>query len=343
VLLASIGLTGVMLAALAGARSLWMVVLFRVLHGAMTANIGTAQACIADLTTPENRARGMGLFGAAFGVGFTLGPLAGGELSRVPAWLESRGMLEPLLPILGGNADRASLAFPMLVAALLSLLNFALAWRFLPETRHAGSVTNRRPISPRALFSVLAHPAVGLCVLLSFFQIFAFTAMEACFTLFAEDQWAFGPAQVGRFFGLVGILGILMQGGLIGPLVRRFGESRLVPIGFVFLAIGLAATPLARPDWTLGLAFSIVAIGQALATPSLQALISRAVGPHEQGTVLGSSQSMGALARSLGPAFAGMLYSRVSGVAPFWSSAIILAGCVALALPATARARAAQA
>jgi DHA1 family tetracycline resistance protein-like MFS transporter len=342
VLLASIGMTGVMLACLAASRSLWMVVLFRVLHGAMTANIGTAQACIADLTTPENRARGMGLFGAAFGVGFTLGPPLGGELSRVPAWLATQGLLDPLLPFLGGDAARASLAFPMLVAALLSLLNFVLAWRFLPETRHAGSGSTRRSISPRAFLHAVTHPAVGLCVALSFLQIFSFSAMEACFTLFAEDVWSFGPHEVGRFFGLVGVLGIVMQGGLIGPLVKRFGEARLIPIGFTLLSIGLALTPLARPDWTLGVAFSVVAVGQALATPTLQALISRAAGAHEQGAILGSAQSMGALARATGPAFAGMLYSRVSGAAPFWASAVILAGCVMLALPATARARAAQ-
>ncbi len=338
VMLVSIGLTAVMLFALAASRALWMVVLFRVLHGAMTANIGTAQACIADLTTPENRARGMGLFGAAFGVGFTLGPLAGGELSRVPAWLASHGALEPLLPLIGGDAERARLAFPLFVAAFLSATNLLLALRFLPETRRPDSEASRRSISPRALVDAVTHPVVGLCILLAALQIFAFSAMEACFTLFAERAWSFQPADVGRYFGLVGIVGIVVQGGLIGMLVRRFGEARLVPIGLVLLGVGLALTPLTRPDWTLAAVFCVIAVGQALATPALQALISRGVGPHEQGAVLGSGQSLGALSRAVGPAFAGLLFTRVTPAAPFWVAAALLSVGAALAVPATARA-----
>jgi DHA1 family tetracycline resistance protein-like MFS transporter len=325
-----------------------MVVLFRILHGAMTANLGTAQACIADTTTPENRAKGMGLFGASFGIGFTLGPLIGGELSQLPHWLAERGWLEAVLPLLGGNVARAKLAFPMAFAGLLSVLNLVLALRYLPETRHAGSVTSKRSIHPRALWTAVSHPVIGLCILLSFVQVFSFSAMESCFTLFAKNQWRFEPQDIGRYFGLVGILGIVIQGGLIGPLVKRFGEARLVPLGLGALAIGLGAVPFTSvapgvdPGWRLVLDFTVLAVGQGLATPTLQGLISRSAGAHEQGTVLGSAQSMSALARALGPAFGGMLFTRVGEGAPFLTSAALLVGAVALSFPATARAVAAM-
>ncbi|MEN9785046.1 MAG: hypothetical protein RLZZ299_310 [Pseudomonadota bacterium] len=343
VLLASIGMTALMLFTLANARALWMVVVFRILHGAMTANLGTAQACIADLTTPENRAKGMGLFGAAFGIGFTIGPFLGGELSHVPDWLAARGLLDPFLPLLGGDAVRARMALPLAFAGLLSALNFVLALAWLPETRHAGSTTSERSISPRALWHAVTHPVIGLCILLAFVQIFAFSAMESCFTLFAHAAWGFQPADIGRLFGLVGILGIVVQGGLIGPLVRRFGEGRLVPIGLATLAVGLAAVPFTAPGWTIAGDFALIAIGQGLTTPSLQGLISRSAGAHQQGEILGAAQSMGALARAAGPAVGGLLLSRVAPGAPFLVSAAILCGAVALSVPATRRAIAARA
>lgn len=342
VMVTSIGLTAIMLLLLANARSLWMVVLFRVLHGAMTANVGTAQACIADLTTPENRAKGMGMFGAAFGIGFTLGPALGGALSKVPAWLATHGALEPVLPFLGGDAVRASLAFPMVFAALLSAINFVLAWRYLPETLHAGSVTSSRSISPSRLFEALRHPAIGLCILLSFVQVFAFSAMESCFSLVAKRNWGFEPTDIGAYFGLVGVLGIVLQGGLVGPLVQRFGEHRLVPVGLVFLAIGLGAVPFSAPGWKLVVTFAIIAIGQGLTTPSLQGLISRSASAREQGAVLGASQSLSALARAVGPATGGLLLSRIGTGAPFFTSAALLAGAVGLSFVATARAVAAR-
>ncbi len=314
VMLVSIGLTALMLAGFASATALWMLFLFRTLHGAMTANISTAQACMADLTTPENRAKGMGLIGAAFGIGFTLGPWVGGELGKV------------------------SLALPLWIAAGLSALNFLLALAWLPETRHAGSVPTQRSISPAALWRALTAPVVGLCILLTFFQVFSFALMESTFTLFAERAHGMRPEDIGRLFGFVGIISIVVQGGLIGRLVKRFGERPLVPLGLAMLAVGVGLLPLAAPGAPLLAAFGVMALGQSLCTPSLQALISRSAAASEQGSVLGSAQSIGALARASGPALGGVLFSASGPAAPFYAAAILLAGAVALAVPATARA-----
>ncbi len=314
VLLVSIGLTAVMLAGFAGSTALWMLFVFRTLHGAMTANISTAQACMADLTTPENRAKGMGLIGAAFGIGFTLGPWLGGELGKT------------------------SLSLPLWVAAGLSAINFLLALAWLPETRHAGSVPTQRSIAPAALWAALTAPVVGLCILLTFFQVFSFALMESTFTLFAEHRHGMRPEDIGRLFGLVGVISIVIQGGLIGRLVKRFGERPLVPAGLALLAVGVALLPLAPRGLPLLAVFGVMSIGQSIATPSLQALISRSAASTDQGSVLGSAQSIGALARAGGPALGGVLYSGISPAAPFFAGAALLVGAVALAFPATARA-----
>lgn len=318
VMLASVALTAVMLAGFASATSLWMLFLFRTLHGVMTANISIAQACVADLTTPENRAKGMGLIGAGFGLGFTIGPFLGGELAQ------------------------HSLATPLWLAAGLSAVNFLLAARFLPETLHAGSARSQRSIRPGALLEALRNPIVGLCIVLTFVQVFAFALMESTFTLFAEHAHGIQAKDVGRLFGVVGVVGMVVQGGLIGRLVRRFGERPLVPLGLLAIAAGVGLLPFAPPGVALFTTFTLIAVGQGLATPSLQALISRGADARGQGSVLGSSQSMSALARATGPALGGILYARISPAAPFVVAAALLAAGVMLALPATARATAAR-
>ena len=313
VLLASIAATVVCLSGFAAADTLWLLFLFRTLHGACAANISTAQAAVADLTPPDKRAVGMGLIGAAFGVGFTLGPFLGGELS-----------------IYGYNA-------PIWLAAGLSMLNLALAFFLLPETRHPGSTTRPRPLSPTAFLQVMRHPVVGLCVALTFVLTISFAIMESSFTLFAEHVRGLGAVEVGRMFAIAGVVMILVQGGLIRPLVKRFGEAPLVPTGIALLAAGLAVLPLAAPFGPMVTIFVLMAIGQGISGPSLHAMISRGTDAAEQGFVLGTNQSMSALARGIGPALAGLLYEDISPSAPFFFSAAILVGGFILALLAVRR------
>jgi DHA1 family tetracycline resistance protein-like MFS transporter len=314
VMLVSIGLTAVMLAGFASASSLWMLFLFRTLHGAMTANISTAQACMADLTTPENRAKGMGLIGAGFGIGFTLGPALGGQLADY------------------------GLSVPLWIAAGLSAINFLLALVWLPETRHAGSIRSERSINPAALWRAISAPVIGLCVALTFVQVFSFALMESTFTLFAEDRHHMGPADIGWLFGFVGIVSIVIQGGVIGRLVRRFGEGPLISIGLALLALGVTLLAVVPRGAGMLAVFGLMSLGQSLATPSLQSLISRSAAASEQGSVLGSSQSMSALARALGPAVGGLLFSRIGPSAPFLAAGGVLVLAVLLSVPATNRA-----
>lgn len=310
VLVASIGATALWLALFAAADQLWMLFLFRGLHGACAANVSTAQAAVADLTPPDKRAIGMGLIGAAFGVGFTVGPFIGGELSHY------------------------GYAVPIWVAAAMSALNFLLAIWLLPETRKPDSTTRPRPINPAAFMRVASHPVVGLCVVLTFVLTTSFAMMESSFTLFAEHARGLSAAEVGRMFGIAGLVMIVVQGGLIRPLVKRFGEGPLVPVGVVILAFGMLLLPYAPPFVPMVTIFIMMAIGQGISGPSLHALISNGTSDSEQGFVLGTNQSMSALARAVGPSLSGPMFAGIGPKSPFLFSAGILFLGVLLAVAA---------
>ncbi len=314
VLLWSIGATAVCLAGFAMADSLLWLYVFRIAHGAATANIGTAQAALADVTAPEHRARAMGLIGAAFGLGFTAGPAMGGALSVY------------------------GLTVPIWTAAGLSFINFVLAVVLLKETR-VPSVSNHttRSIDPRALVRVLLHPTVGLYVAVTCLLTTSFALMESTFTLYAENIWALGPQSVGWLFGVAGLTTIVVQGGLLRRLVPRVGEHRLVAVGLIVLACGLVLLPRVSPGPALWAVFSLMAAGQGFASPSLTALISKGAG-DEQGFVLGTNQSFAALGRVLGPTLGGWLYATRNPAAPFHAAVLVLAVATVATLVANSRA-----
>jgi len=312
ILLTSIGIGSVMLAGFAMSGQLWQLFLFRILHGACAANISTAQAAVADITPPEKRAMGMGLIGAAFGVGFTLGPFIGGELSvyglEVPIW----------------------------AAAGLSGFNFVLAMFTLPETRKPGMAAGRRrTIDPRAMMRVLKHPVVGTAIAVTFLATSSFAMMESTFALFVDELYQMKAQDLGRLFAVAGIAMIGVQGGLIGRLVSRFGERSLILFGFGLLIVSLLLLGWAKPTWPMLIVFVGMAVGNGISSPSLQALISRATPEDEQGLVLGTNQSMSALARGTAPALGGLVFSGIGPRSPFLLGALILLVALVLAIPAT--------
>jgi MFS family permease len=320
VMLISIAGTCLALAGFAASTSLAGLFVFRILNGLFAANISTAQAYVADATTPADRARGMGLIGAAFGVGFSLGPWFGGELSRL------------------------GLTAPIWAAAALSAVNFLWAYTSLPESRPAGArAPSGRTLDPRALIRGVLHPVVGLAVLLTFSVTFAFSMMEATFALVSEHSWGLDAVHVGRMFLVIGLVGIVVQGGLIGRLARRFGEPTLVVAGMVCNATGLLLLALAAGSPTLALVArwagcALVALGTSLANPCLGALISRGVGADEQGAVLGANQSLSALARALAPTTGGLLYHGWFRGGAFAAGGLVLLAALPLAVPAVRRA-----
>jgi len=309
IMLFSIAGTAVTLAGFAAANSLWLLFVFRTLNGMCAANISTAQAYVADVTTPENRARGMGLIGASFGVGLSLGPWIGGELSQfgyvVPIW----------------------------AAAALAAINFVWAYLKLPESRVVGAKSRSgRTLDPRAVTRALGHPILGVAIGLTFVATFAFSMMEATFTLVAEHVWSMGAHNVGRMFGLIGGIGIVIQGGLIGRLVKAFGERRLVAAGYLLTASGLAWLAFVQGGPGIYGGCALIATGMSLANPSLQSIISRGASADDQGTVLGANQSLSALARALAPTVGGMLFTHWFMGGAFLAGALMMLGALLLTI-----------
>lgn len=279
--------------------------LARILAGVMGANVGVAQAYIADVTSPRERARGMGMIGAAFGLGFIFGPVIGGLLSPF------------------------GMSVPFFAAAGLAIGNGILALTWLPESLHEGArrQTVQAGIATRLrLFRDLVRiPDLGVLYLAFFLITFAFAGLEATLSLWADRRWSLTPAEVAYVFAYLGVVVTIVQGGLVGPLVRRWGERRVAIFGAVAFAIGLAATPLAPTPSAVAVALAILALGQGTAVPAVSALISHRAPGSEQGRLLGVSQSLSALGRVVGPVWGGLAFSGIGIGAPYLTGAAVVA------------------
>lgn len=290
---------------MAFSSELWMLFAARGFAGLCAGNIAAAQAYIADVTPPEKRAKGMGMIGAAFGLGFIIGPVAGGILA-------------------GDEIATADLATPCLIAAGLSFVAFLGVMLLLPESlAKPGSYRPRGRVA--AARAALARPGLARLLLVFFLVILAFSGMETTFAWWAIAQFGWGPRPTGFVFFYVGLLSALMQGGLIGPLTRRLGEERLMLAGLILIALGLVVLPLARELPLLLVAVSALAFGIGAMQPSLNSLISRRASAEQQGEVMGVAQSVGSLSRVLGPLIAGALFAEFGRNSPFlWGAALVV-------------------
>ena len=275
----------------------------------MAGNIGTAFAYVADVTTKETRAKGMGMIGAAFGLGFIAGPAIGGILA-------------------GPNPANLDVQTPAFAAAGLSFLAFVLACLILKESLSdeiRQRLAARPPSSRREAFAKsLNHPNMGVLLAVSFLSTFVFAGMEAPFALFSERAYGWGALQNGYLFAFVGLLSAAIQGGLIGPLARRFGEPRLIVQGSLALAIGIFLIPFANSLPVLLIAMTIVAYGFSVTSPVLNSLISQQTDDDEQGAVLGVARSVTTLARVAGPIWAGFLFSMMGRAWPYYAGALVM-------------------
>lgn len=297
------------------APGLWLLFVARTLAGAAGGNIGTAQAYIADISAPEERAKRMGLLGAAFGLGFMFGPAIGGWVGHI------------------------NFQAPMFVAAGLALVNAVLVIAILPESL---SKEHRGAHKRGSVFEVLQHcnRRVYLPVTATYFLLTTgFSMMTFVYALFVFHRYGIGPSGTGNLLALVGFIGVLIQGGLIGRLVKRFGEARLATSGAVILAASLFALPLAQSMVALVLASVGIAIGNSLLMPTLTSLASRSVDSRWQGRGLGLLQSGGALARWVGPAVGGWLLAmdvhrakQAYAITPLWAGAVLVAASILFTL-----------
>src|ERR1700730_9213394 len=262
----------------------------RAIHGACAATVSTAQAYVDDTTAEQERAHGMGMIGAAFGLGFVLGPALGGLLGH------------------------ASLRTPVFFAAALTFANLIFAAIRLPESH---------PSDPRARldFARLADPIIGLprqllrhhlteLFTIAFLATFAIAAFEATFAIMVFARFGYGPSGVGGLLAYAGLLQALVQGYLLGKVVKRTGELTLIRGGLIALAIGLAPMASVSSPAILFVLLAMVAIGYGFASPSVASLISKRTERRLQGEVLGINQSALSLARIFGPLAAGFAYQK---------------------------------
>lgn len=319
------------------ANSLLMLFAARIFAGIFMANLSAAQAYIADITTPEERAKGMGLFGAAFGLGFIFGPPIGGLLSD-PALLHS---IESFLATSGSGMSPGiftahRFAVPAYFAAALAIINTTAAFFLLPESRSHEAIKHSNAHKAASRFDwqnlkqALAHPVVILLLVLFFFITLAFTNLEATFALMTERNFGYDTTQNGWLFMYIGFLVALVQGGLIGPLTRRFGEGILLVTGLLMQGVAFLFLPYATVLSALLVILGVMSIGNGLSFPSLQSLISRNTDEDRQGGVLGLNQSLGSLARVLGPLWGGWFFDAIGVAAPYWSGGLLLLGCTML-------------
>jgi DHA1 family tetracycline resistance protein-like MFS transporter len=342
-------LAGFLVLGFAGA--LWMLFLSRLIDGFSGGNMSTAQAMIVDSTTERTRAQGLGLIGAAFGLGFIVGPIVAfvslalsGENYRIPAF----------------------------IAAGLSALSVLLSVFWLRETHRPSdraATARRAAFAPGATLRWLAAPGVGLLLALMFAQQFAFGGFEQFLPLFDLSRLGLNGSGNAAVFVYVGVIVVIIQGGLVGKWSRRWGERRLISVGLAAMALGLALTALtpeqpvpwysraaaerelrasegaggpavALPDDTdngwLGLAWLLAAmipasLGGGVLSPSINSLLTQRVAPQRRGEILGASAACFSAANVLAPLAGGALFQAAGAGAPFWLWAAVIAGLLGLA------------
>ena len=295
------------------AGSLVMVFAGRIIGGITGGNISTAQAYIADVTTRKNRAKGMGLFGAMFGLGFILGPALAGILSKYGVHV------------------------PFYSAAGLSLVNAVALYFILPETVKPGGIvhTGERKNRFLELVASLREKVFGTVNVVYFLLITAFSIMTYAFVLFTAYRYGYNAEQNGYLFAFVGLIAIIGQGFLFHKLVSVIGETRLTVVGCLMMAVSLAIFPLLGPSMgglaALLVTCTILSIGNAFASPSLTSLASKISPEDRQGVSLGIMQSGASLARAIGPTVGGFLLNNAINkvddatvTRTFWTASVVM-------------------
>lgn len=334
VLLATLAANAVGYLLLAFAPNIWVAVAVRLFTGLGAGNISTVQGYIADVTPPERRAGRMGMIGAAFGLGFIVGPGLGGLLAQ-----PQMGHVGYQLPIFAASG-----------AAVLAALGVMF---FLRESRTKADPAAPRPAFLSGVSFARSDEVISRVLMVSLIYLAGFSAMEAAFGLWAEHRYAWTAREVGLSFMIVGLISAVNQGLVAGRLARRFGEARVLAAGMLLFGLSMVlqvAAPVAwfpagRIDlglfsipvvagWIIPVIMGIGACGMSLAMPNISSLISRSSPPDRQGAMLGLNMAAGSMARIVGPIVAGALYSAVGPNWPFLVGAVLTVPAAAMAINA---------
>ena len=311
ILLASIAITGLGYLIFSQAYSLAMLFAARLIAGAGSANISTAQAYISDITPPDKRAKSFGIIGAAFGLGFIFGPPVGGYLKT--------------------HYGITSVGF---TAASLSAINLLLAWWILEESLKEKKTEGPLFDNPISGFrEALSRGAITDLLIMNLIFITAFSLMTVSVTLLWEEHYGLNEAQVGYTFAFMGLVAAIVQGGLVGWASRTFGDKRLLIYGSILMFFGLVSLPFVPVSLFIPLellALVLISLGNGALTPTISSLLSRVASPQEQGKVLGYAQSFSSLGRVIGPFLGGGLYG-IGYRLPNIGSGVLMILCLVLA------------
>ena len=280
------------------ADSLPLIFLAVLIDGLTGGNLTTAYAYIADVTTSENRARGMGMVGAAFGLGLMAGPALGGLLSRYGLYV------------------------PAFTASAIALSNVVFGFFVLPESLPL----ERREVTPvshifnrgKQFTNLFRQGNIQKFLVALFLLNLAFAGLQSNFPLYSNYRFHWTPSQNSIFYLYVGICAVFIQGFLFGKLQPRFGEKRLALAGLACMTVGLAFMAFAREPWMLYPAVTIIALGTGMSIPSLTALVSFRVSESEQGRLMGGTQTLLSLTSIIGPTLAGLTFEWIAFSAPYW-------------------------
>ena len=311
IILVSVLITGLAYLLFSQTVNLWLLLLSRIFSGIGSANLSVAQAYIADITPPQERAKSMGLIGAAFGLGFIIGPTAGGYMKSISST---------------GQVDWVGY-----LAAGLCLINLVMAYFLLPESlkeKQKNVRFNFRVIS--GIVAELRKPTIRELLLINFIFITAFMIMQISVTLFWKEKIGLNEVEMGNMFAFIGLATVIVQGGLVGRMVKKFGETKLLTYGTYLFIVSLIMIPWVTPQNFLPIeltAFAIIALANGCMTPSITSLLSKSADPKDVGQVLGVNQSFGSMARAAGMGLSGFIYG-IEFHLPFITGAVMMLLCI---------------
>jgi DHA1 family tetracycline resistance protein-like MFS transporter len=291
---------------LALAGSLTMLFVARIVDGLSGGNIATARAYIGDITTEDNRAKAFGLLGAAFGLGFIVGPALGAAFSRI------------------------SYTAPIWAAAAITMVATAMAFFWLPETVHRAQAGGRSPW--HSLANLSSRREIRVLFTIDFVYWTAFAVYQTTFALFGARRFGFDAAHIGYLLSAFGFLGVVVQGGLVGPIVRWLGERRTLAAGLLFAAAGWGGSAFTHSVPVFVAMLVPGAIGIGLCNATLSALISKSAGAEEQGRVQGAAGALESLGRTIGPVWGNGTLQKFGEGTAYGSAAAALVGVAALAI-----------
>jgi MFS family permease len=310
IILISVLITGIAYLVFAQVNALPILFISRLLSGIGSANISVAQAYITDVTTAKERTKTLGLIGAAFGIGFIIGPSAGGFLKSISS---------------PGQVDWVGY-----VTATMSFINFALAYFFLPESKK--EKRKDAPFNLKVVTNIITElkkPSIRELLIINFIFIASFMLMQISSSLMWKEIDNLNDTQIGYVFTFVGVVTVIVQGVLVGRLVKWIGEKKMVFYGIFFMILGLVILPFAVRQYFIPfelLGLSLIALANGCLIPSITSLITKYSDPRDVGQVLGVNQSFGSIARATGMGISGFLFG-INYHMPFLVAAIIMSIC----------------